>query len=69
MKKNIVKLFLLSLILIIISLIVTTIMGKTYTMRFKIHTGNHHEITLNNETGEVVIIGFVISDIVRLESD
>ena len=56
MNKNIIKLFLLSLILLIISSIVILIYGKEYEMSFSVSTRNIVSISEDNRTGTIEII-------------
>ncbi len=56
MNKNIIKLFLLSIILLIISSIVILKYGNEYEMSFSIRTRNIESITEDNRTGAIEII-------------
>ena len=56
MNKNIKRICLLSVILIIISNIIITIMGNTYTIRYKIKKTYNYKLLLENRTGEVEIL-------------
>ncbi len=55
MKKNIKKIFILSFSLIIISFIVISLTGKTYTANFKLANGNYN-LSIENEKGEVKVL-------------
>ena len=61
MKKNIKKIFLLSVILLAISSSFILLMGKTYTTSFIISSDNY-KLNLENDTGEVLIIEEKIKD-------
>ena len=56
MKKDLKRLGILSIVLIIISLSVALIMGRTYTYKFDINNNSKYELSLQNETGKVKIL-------------
>ena len=62
MKRNIIKVCILSLILIIISVTVISIMGKTYTVVFNYGIDESNTITTEGSTGEAEIIDEKITD-------
>lgn len=51
MKKNIKKIGLLSLVLIVISSIVILLFGKIYTVNFTLNGSNKCELKVDNEPG------------------
>ncbi len=53
MRKNILKLSILSLILISISSIILILFGRVYTASFKLNSASTYNIELENETGRV----------------
>ena len=56
MKNNIKKVILLSIFLIIISIIVINLMGKTYTMSFEINNFKDYKLIVEEETGKIEIL-------------
>ena len=62
MKKNIIKISLLSLLLIVISYIIIIVMGNTYTVTFNHVNENNKNIIAGDSTGEVEIIDEKIVD-------
>ena len=55
MRSNMKKIGLLSLILIMISIIITTLLGQTYTLDFKLNNRNY-KLSIENEKGKVKVL-------------
>lgn len=55
MKKNIIKIFILSFSLMIFSTMVIYIVGKTYTVNFNLSNSNYN-LSIENETGKIEIL-------------
>ena len=56
MKKNIKKIFLLCILLITISFIVISYMGKKYTLSFDINNASDYELLVDEETGKIEVL-------------
>ncbi len=56
MKKDIIKLFLLSMLLFIISSVITIIKGSTYTINFSYDNNDKGRLVVENEHGEIEVI-------------
>lgn len=56
MKKNVIKIILLSIFLFIISLAVITFMGKTYTISFDLNSINEYNLLIEEETGKIKVL-------------
>ena len=53
--NNIKKIFILSFVLIILSFTITSLMGKVYTVNFKLANSNYN-LSIENESGEIEIL-------------
>lgn len=56
MKKNIIKIFLLSIFLFIISFVVITFTGKIYTISFDINNTIDYKLLIEEETGKIEVL-------------
>lgn len=58
MKKNIIRISLLSLILVVISFTVTTVFGRIYTLEYNLKNNgnNNYNLIIDNEDGKVEVI-------------
>ena len=56
MKKNVIKILILSLVLFIISTSIIILFGKTYVVNFKLSGDDNYKLEVDNEIGEIEII-------------
>ena len=62
MKNNIKKIIILCILLIAISFIVISYMGKTYTLSFDINNVNDYKLLVDEETGKIEVLDKIETD-------
>ena len=55
MRKNIKKILTLSFVLIIVSFVIVSLIGTTYTIKFKL-VNNNYNLSIENQSGEIEIL-------------